>query len=47
MVVQINVIDAWKMLQQNSKSVLIDVRTKAEVDFVGFADLSKINRKTI
>ena len=47
MVLQINVIDAWEMLRNNSKSILIDVRTKEEIDFVGFVDLSQINAKLI
>ncbi len=47
MVLQITANDAWKILQNNSNSILIDVRTKEEVEFVGFVDLSKTNAKTI
>lgn len=47
MVLQINAVDAWKILQEQSNSILVDVRTKEEIDFVGFVDLSKINGKTI
>jgi rhodanese-related sulfurtransferase len=47
MVSQIEVLDAWKFLQENPQSILIDVRTSEENEFVGFADLSKINAKTI
>ncbi len=47
MVLQITATDAWKILQEKPNSVLIDVRTKEEIEFVGFVDLSKINAKTI
>ncbi|MFT6219579.1 MAG: rhodanese-related sulfurtransferase [Myxococcota bacterium] len=47
MVLQIEVLDAWKFLQENPQSILIDVRTEQEIEFVGFADLSQINAKTI
>jgi rhodanese-related sulfurtransferase len=47
MVLQITAVDAWKILQDKPNSILIDVRTKEEIDFVGFVDLSKINAKTI
>ncbi len=43
MVLQITATDAWKILQNNPNSILIDVRTKEEVEFVGFVDLSKID----
>ncbi len=47
MVLQITASDAWKFLQEQSNSILVDVRTKEEIDFVGFADLSTINSKLI
>lgn len=47
MVLQIDVSDAWKILQQDPNSVLIDVRTKEEIDFVGFVDSSKACNRTI
>ncbi|MFT6106810.1 MAG: rhodanese-related sulfurtransferase [Rickettsiales bacterium] len=47
MVLQIEVLDAWKFLQENPQSILVDVRTREEIDFVGFADLSEIDIKTI
>ncbi|MES2676972.1 MAG: rhodanese-like domain-containing protein [Pseudomonadota bacterium] len=47
MVLQIEVLDAWKILQENPNSILIDVRTKEEIEFVGFVDQSKINGKII
>ncbi len=43
MVLQITATDAWKMLQENPNSILIDVRTKEEIMFVGFVDLSEIS----
>lgn len=47
MVLQISATDAWKVLQEQPNSILIDVRTKEEIDFVGFTDLSTINAKLI
>ena len=42
-VVNLSPNEAWKILKENSDSLLIDVRTKEEYDFVGFADLTSIN----
>lgn len=39
--------DAWKILENNKDSVLVDVRTNEELNFVGFVDLSEIGRKAI
>jgi rhodanese-related sulfurtransferase len=47
MVLQITTSDAWKILQEKPNSILIDVRTKEEIEFVGFVDLSKTNAKII
>jgi rhodanese-related sulfurtransferase len=47
MVLQIDVLGAWKILQENTDSILVDVRTKAEIDFVGVANLSQIGAKSI
>jgi rhodanese-related sulfurtransferase len=47
MVLQVSVTQAWKILQENPQSILVDVRTKEEVDFVGFVDLSSIDDKII
>ena len=47
MVLQIDAPDAWKILQENPNSILVDVRTKEEIEFVGFVDSTKINAKTI
>ena len=35
---------AWEVLSKNQKSLMIDVRTKAELSFVGQPDLSSINK---
>jgi len=35
---------AWDVLSNETQSILVDVRTKAELNFVGFPDLSKINK---
>ena len=47
MILQIEALEAWKLLNENSNSVLIDVRTKEEIEFVGFVDLSNINGKAL
>ncbi len=48
MISQINPIQAWETLQTTQNSILVDVRTKEEVDFVGFVDLEKSqNQKMI
>lgn len=47
MVLQIDGNDAWKILQEDQNSVLVDVRTSEEVEFVGFVDSSKACNKTI
>ena len=38
---------AWKLLEQNKNNVLIDVRTIAEFNFVGIADLKTINQESV
>jgi len=38
---------AWKALKNNSKAVLVDVRTVAEWNFVGIPDLEPIGRKPV
>jgi rhodanese-related sulfurtransferase len=40
-------LEAWKLIQEKENSVLVDVRTDAEFNFVGLTDLSAINKKTI
>ena len=41
------VAEAWERLKRNPKTQLVDVRTKAEWNFVGVPDLSKIGRAVI
>ena len=43
----VTVEDVWKVLAQNEKAVLIDVRTQAEWAFVGTCDLSGINKASL
>ena len=47
MVLQIDALDAWKVLQEEPNSILIDVRTREEIEFVGFVNLSNTNAKII
>ena len=47
MVSQVTATDAWKILEEKPNSLLIDVRCKEEVEFVGFVDLSKLNKKPL
>jgi len=44
---EVSVEDTWSRLAQDPKSVLIDVRTKAEWAFVGVPDLGKIGKQPI
>ena len=44
---EINPLEAWEILKNDPNSTLIDVRTKAEFDFVGIADLRKIGKTPI
>jgi len=39
--------EAWKILSDNPKAVLIDVRTKPEWGFVGVPDLSSLAKQTL
>lgn len=39
--------EAWDLLKQDERSVLVDVRTVAEWTFVGVPDLSSLSRETI
>ncbi len=39
--------EAWLMLENDSKAVLIDVRTRAEWSFVGIPDLSSLNKEVM
>ena len=40
-------LEAWKLLSDNSRSVLVDVRTDAEWRFVGVPDLSSLGREAV
>lgn len=39
--------EAWVMLEGDPKAVLVDVRTKAELVFVGIVDLSGIDKEPV
>lgn len=41
----LNVQDAWALLQSDPKAQLVDVRTQAEWSFVGVPDLASLNRE--
>jgi len=43
----VSVDEAWRVLQQDEKSLLIDVRTKAEWAFVGLPDFSAAGKEGI
>ncbi|MEB3984049.1 rhodanese-like domain-containing protein [Mycobacterium sp. 663a-19] len=40
-------LQAWKMLSDNPRAVLVDVRTDAEWRFVGVPDLSSLGRDVV
>jgi rhodanese-related sulfurtransferase len=39
--------EAWRVLSENPKAVLVDVRTHAEWSYVGLADLSAIGKEPL
>ena len=43
----VDVQEAWRLLNENSQSVLIDVRTEAEWAFVGLPDISATGRQLL
>jgi rhodanese-related sulfurtransferase len=43
----VSAIDAYAMLEKDSSTVLVDVRTKAEWSYVGVPDLNGIGKETI
>jgi hypothetical protein len=43
----VSVFETWKRLEADPKSVLVDVRTRAEWTFVGVPDLAKIGREVV
>ena len=40
-------LQAWKLLSDNPRAVLVDVRTEAEWRFVGVPDLSSLGREVV
>jgi len=44
---EISPADAWRLLAQNPRARLVDVRTQAEWAFVGLPDLSELGRKVV
>ena len=46
-VTNVPVTEAWERLKRDPKAQLVDVRTKAEWNFVGVPDLTSINRDAI
>jgi rhodanese-related sulfurtransferase len=44
---EISLEDAWSMLTDDANAVLVDVRTIAEWNFVGMADLSSIGKEVM
>lgn len=43
----VSVEEAWRVLQQDKNSLLIDVRTKAEWAFVGVPDLTAVGKEIV
>tara|TARA_Y100000768_G_scaffold214040_1_gene161288 strand:+ start:7874 stop:8329 length:456 start_codon:yes stop_codon:yes gene_type:complete len=43
----INPKTAWSILENYDESLLVDVRTKAELNYVGYADLSSLKKSFI
>lgn len=39
--------EAWRILEENSSALLIDVRTRAEWGFVGVPELSEVGHSTV
>jgi rhodanese-related sulfurtransferase len=39
--------EAWQILAEDARAVLVDVRTDAEWNFVGFADLNALDKKPV
>lgn len=46
-VIQINAKDAFELLTKDQNSVLVDVRTFEEFNFVGFANASEFNNRMV
>ena len=43
----VDVTEAWEVVKGNSGAVLVDVRTKAEWNFVGIPDLSEASKEPV
>ncbi len=43
----VSVTDVWELLKSDSGAVLVDVRTRAEWNFVGIPELNEIGKKPI
>lgn len=43
----ISVQEAWRVLGENSRAMLVDVRTRAEWSFVGVADLAPVGKEPV
>ncbi|NDF13018.1 MAG: rhodanese-like domain-containing protein [Proteobacteria bacterium] len=43
----VTAVQCWEMLKSDKEAVLVDVRTKAEWNYVGFPDLSKISNSSL
>lgn len=43
----ISAAEAWRVLSENPKAVLVDVRTRAEWSFVGVVDLGSLNKEPL
>ncbi len=43
----VSVVDTWKRLSENTRAVLIDVRTRAEWSYVGVPDLTPLGKQTL
>ena len=39
--------EAWALLESDPSAILVDVRTSAEWSYVGFVDLSSLNKKPL
>ena len=47
MIDDVSVVDAWDRIKSDPTAVLVDVRTRAEWNFVGLPDLSSVGKKPI
>ncbi|MEE2996747.1 MAG: rhodanese-like domain-containing protein [Pseudomonadota bacterium] len=43
----VDVVEAWEAVKDTPNSMLVDVRTKAEWNFVGVPDLSSVNKEPV